>query len=48
MRVSHATAAHANDTMAHALDYDDVTRNISHPTPPLLSTLGIGSKSCRT
>jgi hypothetical protein len=47
MRVSHATAARANGTTAHALDYDDVPRNFGYPTPPLLLTLGIGSKSCR-
>jgi 2-methylcitrate dehydratase PrpD len=34
-----AIAARTNGTMAHALDYDDVTRNTGHPTPPLLPTL---------
>lgn len=34
-----AIAARANGTMAHALDYDDVTKNTGHPTPPLLPTL---------
>jgi 2-methylcitrate dehydratase PrpD len=32
-------AARANGIMAHALDYDDVTRNMGHPTPPLLPVL---------
>jgi 2-methylcitrate dehydratase PrpD len=32
-------AARANGTMAHALDYDDVTKNTGHPTPPLLPVL---------
>jgi 2-methylcitrate dehydratase PrpD len=32
-------AARANGTMSHALDYDDVTKNTGHPTPPLLPTL---------
>lgn len=32
-------AARANGTMAHALDYDDVTKNTGHPTPPLLPAI---------
>jgi 2-methylcitrate dehydratase PrpD len=32
-------AARANGTMSHALDYDDVTKNTGHPTPPLLPAI---------
>jgi 2-methylcitrate dehydratase PrpD len=32
-------AALANGTMAHALDYDDVTKNMGHPSPPLLPVI---------
>jgi 2-methylcitrate dehydratase PrpD len=34
-----AIAARTNGTIAHALDYDDVTKNTGHPTPPLLPAL---------
>jgi 2-methylcitrate dehydratase PrpD len=34
-----AIAARTNGTMGHALDYDDVTKNTGHPTPPLLPVL---------
>jgi 2-methylcitrate dehydratase PrpD len=34
-----AIAARTNGTMGHALDYDDVTKNTGHPTPPLLPAL---------